>query len=155
VKSALVINGTSLTVDVEARMSLADLVRDELGLTGTKLGCESGSCGSCVVSLDGRPTLSCLQLAVCCEGLRITTIEGFSDDSLMHRIKAAFHSEHALQCGFCTPGLLVLAHALITSGRDFDERTLREELRGNLCRCTGYVGIIRAIMNCRSAQPSP
>jgi carbon-monoxide dehydrogenase small subunit len=140
-----VINGRSVSKAVESRLTLADFLRDDLKLHGTKLGCEHGVCGSCTVFVDSQPTLACVTLAVACNGRTIRTIEDFDEDALMHVLRRAFNAEHAVQCGFCTPGMLLFAHDLVRRSKGQDEADIRRELRGNLCRCTGYVGIVRAI----------
>jgi carbon-monoxide dehydrogenase small subunit len=140
-----VINGRSVSKIVESRLTLADFLRDGLNLHGTKLGCEHGVCGSCTVFVDSQPTLACVTLAVACNGRTIRTIEDFDEDALMHVLRSAFNAEHAVQCGFCTPGMLLFAHDLVRRAKSQDEADIRRELRGNLCRCTGYLGIVRAI----------
>jgi aerobic carbon-monoxide dehydrogenase small subunit len=129
----------------EPRTSLADFVREKLDLTGTHLGCEHGVCGACTVLLDGAPARSCITYAVACEGAEVTTIEGLDEDEVMSELRAAFTREHALQCGYCTPGMLVSARDLVLRLPQADERLIRIGLSGNLCRCTGYVGIVRAV----------
>jgi carbon-monoxide dehydrogenase small subunit len=141
----LTVNGTRISEIVEPRMHLADLLREKLCLTGTHLRCEQGACGACTVLIDGEPARSCITYAVLCEGAEITTIEGLEDDPVMAALRSAFTAEHGLQCGFCTPGMLVTARDIVTRLPDTDERRIRLELSGNLCRCTGYVGIVRAI----------
>ena len=141
----LSVNGRTITAVVEPRTSLADFLRDHLLLTGTHLGCEHGVCGACTVLLDGAPARSCISYAVACDGAQVRTIEGFDDDALMAKLRAAFTSEHALQCGYCTPGMLITARDVVERLPDADEAEVRTELAGNLCRCTGYVGIVRAI----------
>ncbi|GAA3224557.1 (2Fe-2S)-binding protein [Nonomuraea helvata] len=142
----LMVNGRTHRLDVEPRTSLADALRDRLGLTGTTLGCEHGVCGSCTVLIDGTAVRSCLALAVQMEGADIRTVEGLADGDRLHPLQEAFAAEHALQCGFCTPGfLMLLAGALAEEPElDKDERRLDELLASNLCRCTGYAGIRRA-----------
>lgn len=142
----LEVNGKEYRADVEPRTSLADFLRDELDLTGTHLGCEHGACGACTVLADGVPVRACINLALSCQGTAITTIEGMSDDAATE-LKDAFRRHHALQCGFCTPGFLATGLDLIRRGKAGDEATVRRELAGNLCRCTGYRGIVRAIMD--------
>lgn len=141
----LEINGRPIDSTVEPRQSLADFVREELLLTGTHLGCEHGVCGACTVLIDGAPARSCIAYPVTLDGARITTIEGLVDDSVMERLRAAFTREHGLQCGFCTPGMLVMARDIVLRRPGLDDAAIRHELAGNLCRCTGYTGIIRAI----------
>ena len=142
----LTVNGTTHRLDVEPRTSLADALRDGLGLTGTTLGCEHGVCGSCTVLLDGTAVRSCLVLAVQASGAAIRTVEGLAEDGRPHPLQEAFAAEHALQCGFCTPGFLMLLTGALAEDPelDRDERRLDEVLAANLCRCTGYAGIRRA-----------
>ena len=142
---SLTINGNAVTGEVEPRTSLADYLRECEGLTGTNLGCEHGVCGACTIEIDGAPARSCITLAVACEGASVRTIEGFDDDSVMEQLREAFTAEHALQCGYCTPGMLMTARDIVTRLPDADEARIRLELSGNLCRCTGYVGIVNAI----------
>jgi carbon-monoxide dehydrogenase small subunit len=141
----LTVNAIPVVETVEPRMHLADLLRERLGLTGTHLRCEQGACGACTLLIDGQPARSCITYAVLCEGAQITTIEGLEDDPVMIALRRAFTTEHGLQCGFCTPGMLITARDIVTRLPDADERRVRLELSGNLCRCTGYVGIVRAI----------
>ena len=141
----LTINGKSVSAQVEPRTSLADFLRDHLLLTGTHIGCEHGVCGACTVSIDGAPARSCISFVLACEGAQVRTIEGFDDDASMAALRAAFTAEHALQCGYCTPGMLVTARDIVERLPQATESRIREELAGNLCRCTGYVGIVRAI----------
>jgi carbon-monoxide dehydrogenase small subunit len=141
----LSVNGERVQALVEPRMHLADFLRDQQRLTGTHLGCEHGVCGACTVLIDGQPVRSCITYAVQCEGAQVRTVEGFEDDALMKELRAAFSREYALQCGFCTPGMLIAARDLVLRLPGADERRIREEMSGNLCRCTGYVGIVRAI----------
>jgi aerobic carbon-monoxide dehydrogenase small subunit len=142
---ALTVNGIQVAEAVEPRLHLADLLRDRLGLTGTHLRCEQGACGACTLLIDGQPARSCITYAVLCEGAQVTTIEGLENDPVMIALRRAFMAEHGLQCGFCTPGMLITARDIVTRLPDADERRIRLELSGNLCRCTGYVGIVRAI----------
>lgn len=139
------INGSGFTASVEERTCLGDFLRDCSGLTGTHLGCEHGVCGACTVMLDDKPVRSCLVYAVQVNEKKIETVEGFQDDPVMERLRQAFSENHALQCGFCTPGMLITARDIVTRLGNIDEKRIREELAGNLCRCTGYVGIVRAI----------
>ena len=142
---SLDVNGCLVEASVEPRQSLADFLRENLALTGTHLGCEHGICGACTVFINGVPARSCIARAVSCEGDEIKTIEGFVDDPWMEAIREKFSSEHALQCGFCTPGMLVTAYDITKRIPDADEARIRVELAGNLCRCTGYKGIVNAI----------
>jgi carbon-monoxide dehydrogenase small subunit len=142
---SLTINGRLVAAQAEPRTSLADYLRESEGLTGTNLGCEHGVCGACTIEIDGVPARSCITLAVACEGASVRTIEGFDDDPVMEQLRAAFTAEHALQCGYCTPGMLVTARDIVTRLPDADEARIRLELSGNICRCTGYVGIVNAI----------
>jgi aerobic carbon-monoxide dehydrogenase small subunit len=149
---ALTVNRRAVQASVEPRTSLADFVREKLDLTGTHLGCEHGVCGACTVLLDGMPARSCITYAVACEGAEITTIEGLDEDDVTVELRAAFTLEHALQCGYCTPGMLVSARDLVRRLPDADERGIRAGLSGNLCRCTGYVGIVRAVQSVIEAR---
>lgn len=148
----LVVNGEPVEVLAEPRTHLADLLRDELLLTGTHLGCEHGVCGACTVELDGAPARSCITHAGACDGASVRTIEGFGDDAVMRALRLAFAAEHALQCGYCTPGMLITARDIVRRLPDADEARVREELSGNACRCTGYRGIVRAVMGVLKAQ---
>jgi aerobic carbon-monoxide dehydrogenase small subunit len=141
----LTVNGEAVTAAVEPRTHLADFLRESQLLTGTHLGCEHGVCGACTLLIDGAPARSCITYALACEGAEITTIEGLDDDPVMRALRAAFSREHGLQCGYCTPGMLVTARDIVSRLPDADERRVRLELSGNLCRCTGYVGIVRAV----------
>jgi aerobic carbon-monoxide dehydrogenase small subunit len=141
----LTVNGVAVVEAVEPRLHLADLLRERLGLTGTHLRCEQGACGACTLLIDGEPARACITYAVLCEGAQVTTIEGLEDDPIMVALRRAFTAEHGLQCGFCTPGMLITARDIVRRLPEADERRIRLELSGNLCRCTGYVGIVRAI----------
>ena len=149
---ALTVNRRAVQVSAEPRTNLADFVRDKLDLTGTHLGCEHGVCGACTVLLDGMPARSCITYAVACEGADVTTIEGLDEDEVTSELRAAFTREHALQCGYCTPGMLVSARDLVLRLPQADERLIRVGLSGNLCRCTGYVGIVRAVQSVIEAR---
>src|SRR5450631_541017 len=142
---ALTVNARAIEANVEPRTHLADFLRDGLDLTGTHLGCEHGVCGACTLLLDDMPARSCITYAVACDGARVTTIEGLDDDEITIELRAAFTREHALQCGYCTPGMLIAARDLVLRLAAADERQIRVGLSGNLCRCTGYVGIVRAV----------
>jgi aerobic-type carbon monoxide dehydrogenase small subunit (CoxS/CutS family) len=149
------INGHIATVDVEPRLTLADCLRHRLGLTGTHVGCEHGVCGACTVLIDGEAVRSCLTLAVQAQGTKVVTVEGLSNDDDLTPLQKAFRKHHALQCGFCTPGILTTAHALLTNEPNADEARIREVLSGNICRCTGYIPIIEAILEARAAYAAP
>jgi carbon-monoxide dehydrogenase small subunit len=141
----LEINGAAVTDDVPPRLSLADFLRERRHLTGTHLGCEHGVCGACTVLIDGEPVRACLMLTVACDERAVRTIEGFADDRVMALLRDAFHRCHALQCGFCTPAMLITAHDLVRRGRAGSEDEIRRGLAGNICRCTGYTNIVAAI----------
>jgi carbon-monoxide dehydrogenase small subunit len=141
----LTVNARAVKAVVEPRTHLADFLRDNLNLTGTHLGCEHGVCGACTLLLDGVPARSCITFAAACDGARVTTIEGLDDDEITTELRTAFSREHALQCGYCTPGMLISARDLVLRLDTADERSIRVGLSGNLCRCTGYVGIVRAV----------
>lgn len=143
---ALTVNGKPEQVLAEPREHLADLLRGALMLTGTHIGCEHGVCGACTVEIDGVPQRSCIVHAGSCDGAAVRTIEGFGDDAVMAALREAFSREHALQCGYCTPGMLVAARDIVLRLPEADEARVREELAGNLCRCTGYRGIVRAVL---------
>ena len=147
----LTVNGETVEREIEARRSLADLLRDDLGLTGTHVGCEHGACGACTVLVDGRSARSCLLLAVQLEGARVTTIEGLTPSDGLSPLQEAFRTCHAMQCGFCTPGMIVASTELLAATPAPDEAAIREALAGNLCMCTGYVSIVRAVI--RAAAP--
>ena len=144
------LNGEPVEVDIEPRLHLADCLREVLRLTGTHLGCEHGACGACTVIVDGAAARSCLVLAVQAEGTSVVTVEGLSEDAALTPLQAAFRKHHALQCGFCTPGMLMSAHALLTEEPDADADRVRSVLSGNLCRCTGYIPIVEAVLEARA-----
>jgi carbon-monoxide dehydrogenase small subunit len=141
----LTVNARPVEASVQPRTHLADFLRDSLDLTGTHLGCEHGVCGACTLLVDGMPARSCITYAVACDGAKVTTIEGLDEDDITIELRAAFTREHALQCGYCTPGMLISARDLVLRLAEPDERSIRAGLSGNLCRCTGYVGIVRAV----------
>jgi len=145
------INGAEIADDLPPRTSLADYLRERRNLTGTHLGCEHGVCGACTILIDGEPARSCLTLAVACDGCRVQTIEGFAADPAMTALRDAFHRRHGLQCGFCTPAMLITAHDLIRRGRAGSEAEIRQGLAGNICRCTGYTNIVAAIAEAAAA----
>jgi len=140
------INGTIHTIEIKSNWTLLKVLRDELGLTGTKCGCDKGECGACTVLMTGEPVLSCLTLAVAAEGQEILTIEGLSKDGELHPIQQSFIDYGAIQCGFCTPGMIMSAKALLDSNPHPTEEEIRGRINGNLCRCTGYAKIVEAIM---------
>ena len=150
-KTRFTVNGKAVGVAVPARMTLADCLRHELRLTGTHLGCEHGVCGACTVIVNGDAVRSCLMLAVQAEGAEVVTVEGLSNDAALTPLQASFRKHGALQCGFCTPGMITTAHALLSEEPDADADRVREVLSGNLCRCTGYIPIIEAVLDARAA----
>ena len=141
----LTINGQAHSVTVEARRTLADVIREDCGRTGTHLGCEHGVCGACTVIVDGAPVRACLMFAVQADGAEIRTVEGLADGETLHPLQRAFITHHALQCGFCTPGFLMLATAILENDPDIGDDELVEALASNLCRCTGYANILKAV----------
>ena len=141
----LTINSETIEVAVDHTTCLVDVIRDTVGLTGTKKGCGIGDCGACTVLIDGKPTLSCLTLAIACSGKEITTIEGLSSGTELHPVQQAFIEKGAIQCGYCTPGMILSATALLNENPHPDEAEIKTALSGNLCRCTGYVKIIEAV----------
>ncbi len=150
----ITINGETRTITAPARTHLADVIREHCGLTGTHLGCEQGVCGACTVLVDGAPMRSCLIYAHEAEGMEITTIEGLDEDPVAIALRAAFTKHHALQCGYCTPGMMMTARDIVTRLGAVDEARIRDELAGNLCRCTGYRGIVRAIAEVAATRPA-
>ncbi len=145
---SLTVNGQAVTEKVEARTLLVDLLRERLGLTGTHVGCDSSQCGACVVHVNGRAVTSCALLAIQLDGCEVVTIEGIAEGDTPHPMQAAFHEHHGLQCGFCTPGMVMSAIALLNDNPHPSERQIRAGLAGNLCRCTGYHNIVKAIAAC-------
>jgi aerobic carbon-monoxide dehydrogenase small subunit len=150
VRVSLTVNGVREEADVEPRLLLVHLLRDRLGLTGTNVGCDTTSCGACTVLLDGESVKSCTVLAVQAEGTEVTTVEGLSDGEEMNPLQAAFQRHHALQCGYCTPGMVVAATSLLRDNPRPTEDEVRRGLEGNLCRCTGYQGIVDAVLEVAS-----
>jgi carbon-monoxide dehydrogenase small subunit len=142
----LEVNGEARTLDVEPRLLLVYLLRDRLGLTGTHVGCDTSNCGACTVHLDGEAVKSCTVLAVQADGARVTTIEGMGRDEDLHPLQEAFWAEHGLQCGYCTPGMIMAAADLLQRNSDPSEEDVRKALEGNLCRCTGYHNIVKAVL---------
>ena len=139
------VNGVRRAALVEARKLLVHLLRDDLGLTGTHVGCDTSQCGACTVDIDGQAVKSCTVLAVMADGSRVTTIEGLAPGGALHPIQAAFHEHHALQCGFCTPGMIMAVRHLLKQNPNPSESEIRHHLAGNICRCTGYSNIVRAV----------
>ncbi len=146
------VNGDSYTRVVKANTLLVNVLRDDLDLTGTKKGCELGDCGSCTVLLEGKPVNSCMVLAVEADGREILTIEGLAQNEKLDQIQEAFVDNAAVQCGYCSSGMIMSAKALLTSNPDPTEQEVREAIAGNLCRCTGYVNIVKAILSCRKSE---
>lgn len=142
---SLSVNGNPVSAEVEPKRLLAQFLREDLGLTGTHVGCDTSQCGVCVVHVDGKAVKSCTMLAVQAEGAEVTTIEGLAADGGLHPMQEAFREHHGLQCGFCTPGMVMASVALVREHPEPDEATIRHGLEGNLCRCTGYQNIIRAV----------
>lgn len=149
------LNGSPVAVDVEPRTTLADCLRHTLAKTGTHVGCEHGVCGACTVLVEGDAVRSCLMLAVQADGSRVVTVEGLSPAEGLSALQASFRRNHALQCGFCTPGMLATAHALLSQQPGADRERIREVLSGNLCRCTGYINIVEAVYEARAAYGGP
>jgi aerobic carbon-monoxide dehydrogenase small subunit len=145
VNISLTVNGTEHDVDVEPRTLLTYLLREQLGLTGTNVGCDTSSCGACTVLIDGESVKSCTVLAVQADGREVTTIEGLAADGQLHPLQQAFHENHALQCGFCTPGFVMASVSLLKENPNPSEEEIRLGLEGNLCRCTGYHNILKAV----------
>ena len=143
---AMTVNGKPASADVEPRTLLVQFIREQLGLTGTHVGCDTSQCGACVVHVDGRAVKSCTMLAAQAEGAEVLTIEGLAANGDLHPVQKAFREHHGLQCGFCTPGMIMTAVDMIRRKPDLDEETVRDELEGNICRCTGYHNIVKAIL---------
>ncbi len=141
----ITVNGVEHEREVEARMLLVHFLREELGLTGTHIGCDTSSCGACTILLDGRPALACSTLAAQADGHEVRTVEGLASGGELHPVQQAFHEEHGLQCGFCTPGMMMAAVGIIESNPEPSEADIRAGLEGNLCRCTGYQNIVGAV----------
>jgi carbon-monoxide dehydrogenase small subunit len=148
-KVSMTVNGKKVSGVVDDRTLLVQFIRDNLNLTGTHVGCDTSQCGACVVHVDGKAVKSCTMLAAQADGASVTTIEGLAKDGNLHPVQAAFHEHHGLQCGFCTPGMIMTAVDMIArhkaAGTKLDEKTIRAELEGNICRCTGYHNIVRAV----------
>jgi len=153
VQLSLTVNGKTVSATVDARTLLVEFLRNDLGLTGTHVGCDTGQCGACTVQMDGRAVKACNMLAAQANGTNVVTIEGLADaDGTLHPMQAAFKECHGLQCGFCTPGMVMSALDLVARHPNADEKTIREELEGNLCRCTGYHNIVRAVQQGAAAM---
>ena len=148
----LSVNGRSHTLDVEPNTLLVQVLREHLHLTGTHVGCDTSQCGACTVHLDGDAVKSCTVLAVQADGCAVTTIEGVGSTQTLHPMQAAFREHHGLQCGFCTPGMIMTAIDLVAKDPDIDEAAVREGLEGNICRCTGYQNIVKAVLSVAQAQ---
>jgi len=158
-QSTLILNGVAVTRPIPARQHLVDFLREELGLTGSHLGCEHGVCGACTIRVNGEIVRGCLMLAVQANGCRVDTIEGLSDSKELEKLQAAFHRRNALQCGFCTPGMLTTLLEFLRDNPDPTEKEVRIAISGNLCRCTGYQGIVDAALDAaqrlKPAKPAP
>jgi aerobic carbon-monoxide dehydrogenase small subunit len=153
---SLTVNGKAVSADVDPRTLLVQLLRENLRLTGTHVGCDTSQCGCCVVHVDGKAIKSCTMLALQAEGADVLTIEGLATGEQLHPMQEAFRENHGLQCGFCTPGMIMTAVDMVNRlGHDLDERTIREELEGNICRCTGYHNIVKAIAAGAKAMAAP
>jgi len=148
---SVTVNGSVHTSDVEPRRLLVHHLRDDIGLTGTNVGCDTSSCGACTVLVDGESVKSCTMLAVQADGQEITTIEGLANGDVMHPVQAAFQEHHGLQCGYCTPGMVMAAVSLLAEHPDPSEQDVREGIEGNLCRCTGYHNIVKAVLSAAEA----
>jgi aerobic carbon-monoxide dehydrogenase small subunit len=148
---AITVNGVAREAEAEPRTLLVDLIRDGFGLTGTKIACDTSQCGSCTVHLDGMAVKSCTVLAVQANGAEVTTIEGLAENGDLHAVQEAFHEQHGLQCGFCTPGMVMATVALLEQSPDPSDEEIRHGLEGNLCRCTGYENIVRAVREAAGA----
>jgi aerobic-type carbon monoxide dehydrogenase small subunit (CoxS/CutS family) len=155
VRIELEVNGRAHEADVEPRMLLSDFLRHQLALTGTKVGCEHGVCGACTVQVDGEPVRSCLMLAVQARGRTVRTVEDLAGEDALHPLQRAFHELHALQCGFCTAGVLISMEAFLRDRESATEEEIREALAGNLCRCTGYQAMVEAVRRSAGASSSP
>ena len=151
-KISVTVNGTTHEADVEPRTLLAYFLRNDLGLVGTNVGCDTSSCGACTVLIDGESVKSCTALAVQADGCEVTTIEGLAEDGELHRVQQAFHENHALQCGFCTPGFVMASVSLLKENPSPSEEEIRLGLEGNLCRCTGYHNILKAVQSAAKAE---
>jgi carbon-monoxide dehydrogenase small subunit len=151
----MTVNGEEVTRDVEPRMLLVHFLRDELDMTGTHWGCDTSNCGTCVVQMDGEPVKSCTVLAAMASGHEILTVEGLEQDGTLDPVQQGFMEEHGLQCGFCTPGMMLTAKALLRENPNPTEAEIREAISGQICRCTGYMNIVKAVRWAADHQPSP
>ncbi|HVF65369.1 MAG TPA: (2Fe-2S)-binding protein [Casimicrobiaceae bacterium] len=149
---AMTVNGEAASANVDPRTLLVDFLREELKLTGTHVGCDTGQCGACTIHLDGRAVKACMLLAAQANGANVTTIEGIARNGQLHPMQQAFRECHGLQCGFCTPGMVMCAIDLVSQKKDLDEKTIRESLDGNLCRCTGYHNIVKSVQRGAAAM---
>ncbi len=154
VRVTLTVNGEERSAEVEPRMLLVHFLRDELGLTGTHVGCDTSQCGACVVTVNGQTTKSCTKFAVQVDGASVETIEGLAEPGTLHPIQEAFWEKHGLQCGYCTPGMIMSTRALLERNANPTEEQIRHELEGNLCRCTGYQNIVRAVQHAAETMAS-
>ncbi len=148
----LTVNGEAKEAQVEARMLLVHFIREQLGMTGTHIGCDTTNCGACTILMEGRPVKSCTIFAVQANGRNLRTVEGLEVDGKLHALQDGFHQEHGLQCGFCTPGMLMTTVALLESNPTPTELQIRQAISGNLCRCTGYVNIVRSVQHASAAM---
>jgi carbon-monoxide dehydrogenase small subunit len=149
---SVTVNGGARSADIEPRMLLAHVIREEFGLTGTHVGCDTTSCGACTVLLDGSPVKSCTMFGVQADGREVTTVEGLAGGDGLHPVQAAFQEEHGLQCGFCTPGMMLVGAALLERNPDPSDDDIRWAISGNICRCTGYMNIVKAIQTAAKAK---
>ena len=152
---SLEVNGEQIELEVPARRLLVHLIRDDLGLTGTHVGCDTGNCGACTTHLNGQAVKSCMLLAVQADGAKLSTVEGLASNGELSRLQQSFHEHHALQCGYCTPGMLMSATALLERNPHPSEEEVRYALQGNICRCTGYVNIVEAVVAAGSEGSRP
>jgi aerobic carbon-monoxide dehydrogenase small subunit len=155
VQVKMTVNGEEVVADTEPRMLLVHFLRDELGMTGTHWGCDTTNCGTCVVQMDGEPVKSCTVLAAMASGHEVLTVEGLEQDGELDPVQTGFIEEHGLQCGFCTPGMMLTAKALLAANPNPSEHEIREAISGQICRCTGYTNIVKAIQWAAAHQPSP
>lgn len=151
-KVRLTVNGVEREADVEPRVLLVDFIRTQLALTGTHIGCDTSSCGACTVLLDGEPVKSCTLLTVQADGHQVTTVEGMANGAELHPVQVGFHEEHGLQCGFCTPGMMLVGSALLERNPNPTDAEIRWAISGNVCRCTGYMNIVKAIQHAARAR---